>query len=246
MRIAIISDIHGNLEAFERVLADIEKQNVDKIFNLGDFIDYGADSEQVAKIIMASDIESIIGNHEYPFIKSMEINRFGLNALQSFEITRENLSDEIVSWIKKLPKIIVYKGCRFVHGMPPDSVNQYLTYQSKYELVNRFLEMNEKIAFIGHTHLQKLVKFNKKDMSISISGIPDKLIKLDNKHKYIVNVGSVGQPRSNNKQSKYVIYDRKENTLQSRKLDYDVAKTVEKIRNSGYPESNADILFSNH
>ncbi|HMA61728.1 MAG TPA: metallophosphoesterase family protein, partial [bacterium] len=67
MRIAVISDIHGNMEAFLAALADIAEQNVDKIYNLGDFIDYGADSEQVARKIMDSDIETIIGNHEYPF-----------------------------------------------------------------------------------------------------------------------------------------------------------------------------------
>ena len=246
MRIAVISDIHGNLEAFKAVLADIEEQNIDKIINLGDFIDYGADSEQVARIIKDKGIETIIGNHEYPLIKTGEINRFGLNALQSFEITKDNLSDEIITWIKNLPKIIVYKGCRFVHGMPPDSVNQYLTYQSKYELVNRFLAMNEKIAFIGHTHLQKIVTFTKSDMGISISSLRKGPVKIDDEHKYIVNVGSIGQPRSSNKKAKYVIYDMDERLLQSRYLDYDVNTAVEKIRKAGYPESNANILYSNN
>ena len=244
MRIALISDIHGNLEAFRAVLADIDKQNIDKIYNLGDFIDYGADSEEIARYIMNSEIESIIGNHEYPFIKPSEANQFTNKAYRSFQITKENLSEDIIAWIKDLPKVKIYKNIRFVHGMPPDSVDIYLTYQSKYELMNRFREMEEEIAFIGHTHIQKIVKFHKKNMNITVSGFSTKPVKLDKKHKYIVNVGSIGQPRSSNKRAKYVIYDLESHTLHNRQLDYDAEKAAEKIRKAGYPDSNASILLT--
>ncbi|MCF7886105.1 MAG: metallophosphatase family protein [Candidatus Marinimicrobia bacterium] len=242
MRIAVISDVHGNLEAFRTVLEDIKKKNIDRIYNLGDFVDYGADSEEVARIIMESDMESIIGNHEYPFIDATEINLFSPNALQSFRITKTSLSDEVISWIKQLPKVKIYNNCRFVHGLPPDSVNKYLTYQSKYELMNRFRQMEEQIAFIGHTHIQKVVKYNKKEMSISIVSLHNKPLNLSNEFKYIVNVGSIGQPRSSNKQAKYVIYDKNKNLLEGIFLDYDIDTAVEKIQKAGYPDFNARIL----
>ena len=244
MRIAVISDIHGNMEAFLAALADIAEQNVDKIYNLGDFIDYGADSEQVARKIMDSDIETIIGNHEYPFFDPTLVNNFSPTAYQSFQITKKMLSDEVIAWIKSLPKVKIFRSCRFVHGMPPDSVDIYLSYQSKYELLNRMLEMEEKIAFIGHTHIQKVVKFNKKDMNISLTGFHNHKFKLDDKHKYIINAGSIGQPRSSNKKAKYVIYDLEEQIITTRYLDYDVDAAVKKIKDAGYPDRNARILKS--
>lgn len=244
MRIAVISDIHGNMEAFQAALDDIAEHNVDKIYNLGDFIDYGADSEQVARKIMNSDIETIIGNHEYPFFDPTLVNNFSPTAYQSFQITKKMLSEEVITWIKSLTKVKIFRNCRFVHGMPPDSVDTYLSYQSKYELLNRMLEMDEKIAFIGHTHIQKVVKFNKKDMNIFLTGFRDHKVKLDDKHKYIINAGSIGQPRSSNKKAKYVIYDLDDQIVTTRYLDYDVDTAVKKIKDAGYPDRNARILKS--
>jgi len=245
MKLAILSDIHGNLEAFRAVLTDVGNQDVDEILNLGDFIDYGPNSNEVSQIIRNSAIKTIIGNHEYIFFDPEEINRFSHNAAVSFKITRENLPRKFVSWIKSLPKIKILNNrtIRCVHGMPPNSVHEYLSYQSQYRLLNIFRELEERIVFVGHTHIQDLIKFNESDQKPVRVRLGKEKYKLEENTKYIVNGGSVGQPREKNKQAKYIIYDTEKELLIPRFVDYEIGKTVAKIRNSDYPDKNADILL---
>jgi predicted phosphodiesterase len=126
MRIAIISDIHGNLDAFNQVLADIDRSDVDEIICLGDNIGYGPEPDQVIKTIEARQISSVIGNHELAVIQPKFLKWFNPIARKSLEKSLPLLSDQSLSYISKQKSYFVTHGCRFVHGFPPDSALIYM------------------------------------------------------------------------------------------------------------------------
>ena len=126
MKIAVLADIHGNLEAFQTVLADLDQQAVDAVYCLGDFIDYGADSEEVACEIIRRNIPTIMGNHEYALLDDQILNNLTDIAYESLMITKNLISEATLDFIRTLPIYLVAENIRFVHGVPPDSLEDYI------------------------------------------------------------------------------------------------------------------------
>ena len=126
MRIAVISDIHANLEALEQVLVDINGSNIDRVVCLGDSIGYGPEPEQVVAMINDHHIPSILGNHELAVIDQNYLAWFNPPARRSLLKTIEMLSSKTVNFISKLKPFMIYDSYRFVHGFPPDSATSRL------------------------------------------------------------------------------------------------------------------------
>ncbi|MCA1786868.1 MAG: metallophosphoesterase, partial [Desulfobacteraceae bacterium] len=126
MKIAVLSDIHGNLEAFQAVLDAIEHRLIDTVICLGDNIGYGPDSEAVAALIRARKIASVLGNHEMAVKNKNNLAWFNPVAQNALAIAQSQLSDASLAWINQLPRYIILAGLRFVHGVPPDSAFLYL------------------------------------------------------------------------------------------------------------------------
>ncbi len=241
MKIAVLADIHGNLEAFQTVLKDLDKQAVDVVYCLGDFIDYGADSEEVASEIIRRNIPTIIGNHEYALLDSRILSALNEIAYESLMITKNMISKATLDFIRTLPIYLVAENIRFVHGVPPDSFEDYIIYYPDRYLNYIFQSFPEQIAFIGHTHMLGLYTYN--GDYVVIESLHERDYCLDHEKRYIINIGSVGQPRDNNKQAKYIIYDTLTKILTVRFLTYDVKKTAIKIIRAGLPEYNAIRLL---
>ncbi len=237
MRTAITADIHGNLSAFQAVLEDLSTQEIDHLVNLGDFIGYGPEPEAVAQILRNRRIPSVLGNHEIALIDDAILNSFTTDAYNSILITRRLVTVETIAQIKTLPVFISEGDCRFVHGVPPDSIYDYITYCRQYELQNAFKFTPEWLTFVGHTHMLGIYEYN--DSEITISVLKKGRRQLKRSQKYIINVGSVGQPRDRNNLSKYVIFDDKTDELTVRWVAYDVERTIDLIIAAGLPEQNA-------
>lgn len=241
MRIAVISDIHGNLEAFTSVLEDIRKQQVDAIISLGDNIGYGADSELVIQNIIRHAIFSIIGNHELAVIDE-HVRRWFKNEVEAAILHAiTHLSEDSKAFIHKLKTSLVIQDCRFVHGFPPDSAIFYLFQASMSKFRKTFAQMEESICFVGHTHKLSLVCAEEK--KISVHELPVGTTQLQKKNKYIVNAGSVGQPRNGDPNAKYLIWDYETYTLTVLSIVYDTSTAAEKIRIAGIPEKFAQRLY---
>lgn len=241
MRLAIISDIHGNLEAFNEVLADIDRSEIDGIASLGDNIGYGPDPEEVVRLIRTRRIPSVLGNHELAVIDTQSLDRMNPSARQSLVLTRQLLSDSTVRYVTALRPSMVFHQSLCVHGCPPDSVTTYLFQLTETRLRELFLTMKEKICFVGHTHYPQIIRFDGKELiSFNLSQGETKLQK---DHQYIINVGSVGQPRDGNNNAKYVIWDTSSGSIEMRFLPYDIATTANKILRLGFPEYNAERLW---
>lgn len=240
MRIAVISDIHGNLEAFMGVLEDIQSRQVDRIVSLGDNIGYGADSEKVVQLLIANDIPSVLGNHEMAALDDKVYNWYKGEVKKAIEIAIVSLSEDSLRYLRKSKISISDSGCFFVHGFPPDSFRLYLHQVGEEQLSNAFAEMKDALCFVGHTHKLKLVSYEKNQ--VLFHQMDKELLKLQKQKKYIINVGSVGQPRSGNAQATYVIWDSLTYQLEIKAVEYDFAIAAQKIIASGIPSRFATMI----
>ena len=241
MKLAILSDIHANDEAFTQVLADIDRSEVTRVFCLGDVIGYGPEPNQSISLIRGRNIPAIIGNHELAVLEPQYLEWFNPDARVSLEKTTTLLSDESKRYIRELEPSIVAFNCRFVHGFPPDSSLTYLTFVTESELRHTFVDMKENICFLGHTHTLEIVSYN--ENSVERSPLNRGITDLNVDNQYIINVGSVGQPRDGNNTAKYVIWDTVNHTVEVRFVPYDIQKVADKILEIGLPEVHARRLW---
>jgi len=183
-----------------------------------------------------------MGNHERVLADPARIGWFNPIARESLQKTKEMLSDESMKYICGLEPFMVYDGCRFVHGFPPDSINTYLFQVSYDRLKQVFKEMDEKICFVGHTHELEIIGFDGKVFEhIPIrEGCVKHLYK---ERRYIINIGSVGQPRDGNNNAKYVIWNTADYTVEVKFIPYDIASVVNKIIKAGLPKVHAERLW---
>jgi predicted phosphodiesterase len=245
MRVAIIADIHGNFRALQAVLADIDRLGVDDIVSLGDNVGYGPEPDEVIKTLISRRIFSIMGNHELALSSENYYNRLNFTTRMSLDLTRKLMSEESLTWVKTLPSHALRHGARFVHGSPPQSISQYLYDPSENRLRRLLSLFPEQLCFFGHTH--NLVMFRWESMSDNINQL-DLMIdhyELPGQNRYIINPGSVGQPRDGiNRKAKYAIWSQGDNALQVRAVNYDVQATVRLLRERHFPSFNAERLES--
>ena len=152
MKLAIISDIHGNWDALQAVLKDIDAAAVDDIVCLGDNIGYGAEPNRVVEALQQRNISSVLGNHELVALQPERLAWFNPTAQQSLAMTIEWLSENARSYIARMETAMVAHGCRFVHGFPPESVTTYYFELSEEATCGAFDAFAEQHCFIGHTH----------------------------------------------------------------------------------------------
>lgn len=241
MQFAVISDIHGNKEALQAVLADISRRQAQTIICLGDNIGYGPDSAAVIESLDRQGIESVRGNHELAAIKPRFRNWFNPPARQSIEKTVAELSDQHLEVIAKYPPMILSKGCRFVHGFPPQSSLIYQFQVADSKKCRLMARIAESICFVGHTHTLEWMSIQSD--RLAHQDLEEGSYLLDPNCKHIINIGSVGQPRDGNRDAKYVLYDPATHHLQVRFISYNAEVTVAKMRRRGWSEKHAARLL---
>jgi predicted phosphodiesterase len=239
MRFAVLSDIHANMEAFEAVLADIDSTGVSEIVCLGDTIGYGAEPEDAVRLLRARNIPSVLGNHEAGLVDPN--GWFNPQVRSSMRLTKRLLSFDSLTFLRNLPRCRVRNGIRFVHGFPPDSVSTYLFEKSDEELRVEMGRMEERICFLGHTHELELVSLNGNE--VIRRKLRQGLHVLPLNGAYLVNVGSVGQPRDQDLRAKYILFDPITGVLEVRCIAYDARSTAAKIIALGLPRSYASRLL---
>lgn len=234
MKRAVISDIHGNLEALQAVLKDIDEQKLTEIICLGDIIGYGPNPCECLDLVIKRATRTILGNHDQAALFDPE--GFNPVALQAIYWTRDQLdngpggSDQVDKrwdFLGELPRSHQDRHWMFVHGSPRDPTNEYVF--PEYIFDQRKMELLfskiEKFCFMGHTHLPGV--FTTACEFITPAEC-DHVFKLSY-DKVLVNVGSVGQPRDDDNRSCYVVIDDEANTVTFRRIEYDFEKTAAKI-----------------
>lgn len=232
MRIGIISDIHSNLEALERVLQEL-KGKVDEIICLGDIVGYGPNPRECCDIVRSNRIYSICGNHDSACYDDNLIEYFNPFAREAILWTRAQLTQDYIDYLKRLPFEEVLYGFRIVHGAPREPF-EYIT--TAYDARSAFMSFEEDICFIGHSHIMEYFEL-KKGSSI-VRQLPlrnqQELVIEDDK-RYIINVGSVGQPRDGDPRSAFVIYDTLEKKLTAYRVFYRIDIVQKKMQLKGLP-----------
>jgi len=234
MKIAVLADIHGNLEAFEAVRGDIEAQGTRRVICLGDNIGYGPDPEAVICRILQLGYQSVLGNHEFALFDPRGRKWLNFQAAENNVETEKLLSDKSKDYCRGLPTHLVFDNAHFVHGYPPDSVFRYLDRQSDEKIAALFASAQAGLFFVGHTHRLQLV--TGRDGVVSRRALGWETVELIPDAQYIINCGSVGQSRGGDKRAKYILWDIEKRLLEVRCVEYDNEKTMQKIRDLGFPE----------
>lgn len=233
MRRAIISDIHGNLEALLGVLADIATRQVDEIVCLGDVIGYGPNPCECLELVMKRASFCILGNHDQAALFDPE--GFNPTALKAIYWTRDQLdangraADANRRWdfISEMPKQKLDGPVLFAHGSPRDPTNEYVFPESVFDIakMKANFERFSQYCFVGHTHMPGVFT---EELEFIKPIDCDHQFKLA-RERLLINVGSVGQPRDENPRSCYVIHDDRESQITFHRVEYDVEKTIKKI-----------------
>ena len=238
---AVISDIHGNLEALEAVLEDIPKE-VEEIYCLGDVIGYGANPNECCESVRSCEMPVISGNHDLAVTDlSTDLAWFNPVAAAAIEWTREQLTPDNAEFLRTRPRMLQSEETLFVHGSvrDPDEyiLNGAVARENLAVLTADYPDIG--VCFFGHTHVKTIVP----SPDGPSSGSHDTL-DLTSGGPYLVNPGSVGQPRDGDTFASYVLAeDAQDGTrIAYRFVEYDVEKAQDKIRAAGLPGMLADRL----
>ncbi len=231
MRYGIFGDVHSNLEAFEAVINAYKKENIDRYFCVGDIVGYGADPWECIKNFKALDVVSVCGNHDWATVGLFDIEYFNPVAKEAVEWTKDFLGEAEKLFLKSLNLIVKEKDFILVHGTlhKPEDFLYALDLSSARASFNL---MDRPILFVGHSHSP--VIFFEKDNNIDYT-FKD-CLDIEEEARYIINVGSVGQPRDGDPRAAYCIYDTEERRIWIKRIEYDVEKAKEKILKAGLPE----------
>ncbi len=241
MRYAILSDIHSNLEAFGSVLAAIDGKDVDEIVCLGDLVGYNADPDACIKLVKERSVKCVMGNHDSRVSGIDEPGDFNPLAESAIYWTLQNISKESIDFLKKLPRKLYINGATLaIHGWIDDT-DRYIA--SLYDAGVNFEMMEEEsrgpmLCFFGHTHVQAVYSIFKDNLSIEVG---NEIVLVEGK-SYLINPGSVGQPRDLDYRTSFAIYDSEKGKVEFFREDYDVEATCRKIIDSGLPPEFAERL----
>lgn len=241
MAYLILSDIHGNLEALEAVLADADGL-YDCVLCLGDVVGYGADPNAVTEWVRDEATAVVRGNHDRACVGGESLEFFNPAARASAIWTRRALNEEnrlFLEHLQRGPLLINEPRGEFllVHGSPIDE-DQYLSNLDDADLMTGHLE--KQATFFGHTHLQGGFRL----ASAGVARIPrTRTLQMEPEYFYLINPGSVGQPRDGDPRAAYALFSIEDQTVEYRRVPYDIDGAAAKIRTAGLPGVLAARLY---
>ncbi|MEW6306046.1 MAG: metallophosphoesterase family protein [Verrucomicrobiota bacterium] len=236
MRYAILADIHANLEALEVVLDDCKKQGVTHYCCLGDVVGYNANPKECLDIIRGMGMPCVKGNHDEYCSVDVPLDGFNAHAAEAVTWTRQQLTEDDRAWLRDLKYMRLVASFTIVHATL-DMPQRWGYVFDKLGAASSFTYQNTSVCFFGHTHIP--VAFIRDTV---VRGGTYSKFKVEPGRKYFVNVGSIGQSRDGVAKATYVVYDMDEQTIELRRLDYDIPKTQAKILAVGLPPRLAERL----
>lgn len=217
MRLAILSDIHANLEALDAALEAIEEIGVDATYCLGDIVGYNADPGACVERVRAHCDGVVLGNHDAVVARDNGIDALPSDGQEAARHNRARLTEEQRDYLADRPLVLHTDHCTFVHATPDDPMawKRLTTYPAAQE---QFAHFETEICFVGHTHVPAV-------MSDQLG-----VLQVRKGHRYLVNVGSVGQPRDQNPKLSFGVFDTDTFNYENVRVEYDVATAAGKIR----------------
>lgn len=230
MKIAVISDIHSNLQALEASLEAIDNIGVEAIYCLGDVVGYGADPAACVELVRERCTASVRGNHDEAVAMERGLRSIPKDAQAAARHNREALSDEQLRYLADLPLVREIDGLTLVHATPQEP-ESWLRLNSFTRVKEQFNHFGTDICFVGHTHIPGVVS--------------DRLgvLTVRRGHRFMINCGSVGQPRDEDPRASFAIFDTDAFSCEIVRVGYDVEAAAERINAENLPRGLGERLF---
>ncbi|MFH1807320.1 MAG: metallophosphoesterase family protein [Pseudomonadota bacterium] len=230
MRYGIFSDVHASIQALTAVMRAYEDEQIDRFVCLGDVVGYGASPEACCDIVKSKADVTILGNHDAAVSGRMDYSYYYDAARQALDWTRSRVSPENLAWLKSLPYSHREGDLEFCHGSPiyPSEFEYIFTREKAREMLP-YWDRLARVTFIGHSHLTRSFALANDDAVDVVA--PSFGLRRD--HKYIITVGSVGQPRDYDNRSCCAIFDTESNTFRYKRVEYDIEEAKQLIIDAG-------------
>ncbi|MCX6089832.1 MAG: metallophosphoesterase family protein [Candidatus Atribacteria bacterium] len=240
MRIAIFSDIHGNFDALQTVSGLLD--TVDFFCILGDIVGYGAEPEACVQWVMhRPDARVVMGNHDAACVGVLPLTWFNPIPKRALRWTCQHLSKESTTYLQTLPQTIPQlHGALWVHGSPRHPLEEYIDHPVVAQEV--FVSSDFPVCFYAHTHQAEAYILHEGRLLHPRFQQGGEIILHPGK-RYLINCGSVGQPRDGNSQASFGLFDTEKGVVKIQRTEYNMESAAEKIREAGLPEELALRLF---
>ncbi len=242
MRIAFISDIHSNHDALKVAISKLRECNVEKIYCIGDIVGYGAEPGKCIETIEKEAFAAVAGNHDWASVGKTDISYFNKKIRQSILWTSNVLLPHHRSFLASLPLLLENSLWIAVHSTPlfPEEWHYILDAGQAKVQFNGF---NQKICFVGHSHIPQVFTDHGEDLRISPKEGKDRFIlRISDLRRYIINVGSIGQPRDRDPRGCFVVFDSDSMTVEFVRFNYPISEAQERIISAGLPLFLAERL----
>jgi len=243
MRYLIFSDVHSNLEAFNAVLSNVDSHQIERYVFLGDIVGYAANPNEVIDLLRTlKPLIAIRGNHDKVVAEIENGDNFNFSAQMAASWARQQITAYNKNFLRNLSSgpIVVDECFQVVHGHPEEE-DFYIFRERDVRTV--FNNGKHWILFFGHTHFPIIYMQNHSHVSEEYPDTDSYCCPLSRERKYLINPGSVGQPRDSNPKASFAIFDSDADTIEMRRVEYDIQSAQEKIHTAGLPEYLASRLL---
>lgn len=233
MRYGLFSDIHGNLEALRAVADALREEGVDNYICIGDIVGYGANPRECIELIKDLNPITVAGNHDYGAVNLTDLSYFNSDAKEAILWTQGQLDQEGKEFLSGLRLVHNFPDFTIVHATlkAPEEWNYIL---STYDAHQNFQLFATPLLFIGHSHTPIVFGGN-----ANYRYYFREVIDLEKERKYIINIGSVGQPRDGDPRASFVLYDTESRLVQVKRVEYNIPGAMKKIIEAGLPKTLA-------
>jgi diadenosine tetraphosphatase ApaH/serine/threonine PP2A family protein phosphatase len=238
VRIAVLSDIHGNLHALDAVLSDLDATGVDQVWCLGDLVGYGPRPNECVDLVRERASLSLCGNHDLAVLGTLDMAEFSGDAAAAAVWTQGVLGEPQRAWLAGLEPSGRAEGVQLFHGSPRDPVWAYVL--SEGAALESLLETTEPLVLVGHSHVALALSLNGDTLTGGLAPI-DTVADLS-KGRWLLNPGSVGQPRDGDPRAAWALVDTDAARAEFRRVPYAIEQTQSEIRERGLPSALAARL----
>jgi predicted phosphodiesterase len=241
MRIALLSDVHGNLPAFRAVIDDVREAGVEQTWCLGDLVGYGAEPDGCVELAKDTCDVCLAGNHDLVVTGEIDINDFSSSAADAARWTQENISEEALGFLRGLEPADARREPALYHASPRDPIWEYVL--STWQALECMEEMEPRVGAVGHSHIA-LFFHREGDSQVEGAVVPGGT-ELDlSSGDWLINPGGVGQPRDGDPRAAWLLLDTDTWTAFWRRIEYPIDQAAEAIEEAGLPSVLGQRLYS--